>query len=235
MFSSYLLAFVFGALVDLVFPNLCRNCERYLNNRQEFLCLKCRLDMPRTRFGLAANHPVAKVFRGRFPLPFATSWLYFENEGMVRNLIHKIKYEGDKDLALKLGFEFGKEWLHSNKNLPFDFIIPVPLHPKKFKKRGYNQAQIIAQGIAEATGKIMRADILQRGVYKESQTNHSRSLRWINVSNNYYISNIQGIANKRIILIDDVITTGATLEACLKCFENIPGVQCGIGTLAFVK
>ncbi len=178
------------------------------------------------------ENPVSRVFWGRVNIKAATSFLFFSKQGKVQNLIHQLKYRRQKDVGIELGRIFGKDLQQSPHFTNIDFIIPVPLHPKKLSKRGYNQSLVIAEGLKKSMG-IEIFTGLQRKTHSSTQTKKSRYQRWENVKDIFEIINPEKLENKNILLIDDVLTTGATLEACAAVLSEVPNITISIATLAY--
>lgn len=218
----------------LIYPRLCEACGQRVENESDLICFDCRLTLPRTDFHLHEDNPVMKVFWGRIPLVMASSFLYFSKESRTQNLLHSLKYKGFKEIGEISGTWFGndliqnKEWADS-----IDFIVPVPLHPKKFKKRGYNQSEYIARGLSAGLHKEISLNNLVREKFTETQTRKSRIKRWENVSGIFSLRNPQQYKNKHILLVDDVITTGSTIEACYIALRNCEGLKLSISSLAY--
>ncbi len=205
----------FGFIHDfwgLFYPRICPACDNPLVRNEEFICTSCLMDLPRTNFHKDPENEVAQMFWGRVNVENASAFLYFQKKSKVQHLLHKLKYKGDKDIGRFLGRLAGNEL----KETPFehiDLIIPLPLHPKKQKIRGYNQSEMIAQGIGEVLGKKIETGVLIRKIANTTQTRKHRYERWLNVEEVFEVVNHEKIANKHVLLVDDVVTTGATLEA----------------------
>lgn len=182
-----------------------------------------------------ANNPVEKIFWGRLALTAAMSEFYFTKETLIQTLIHEFKYKGNKDLGLYLGQIMGKSLLHSSRFPQIDALVPLPLFADKEFKRGFNQATILCNGISE----VMNVPVLKNNVvrkrFTETQTKKHRTERWENVEGSFEINNTKEIKGKHILLVDDVVTTGATLEACGAEILNVEDTQLSIATLALAS
>ncbi len=195
------------------FPPLCEVCGRLLSIGEKIMCSYCYLGLPRTNFHLDPDNPVAKLFWGRVNIEKATSWFYFNKGSDYQPLLHKLKYHGFGELGVYLGKSFASEIM----NTAFagaDLMIPVPLHPRKQRKRGYNQSQKIAQGMQQILDIPLETRILIRSTFTDTQTSRSRFDRFLNMQDKFSIAESEKIKDKKILLIDDVVTTGSTLEAC---------------------
>ncbi|MCF8224933.1 MAG: ComF family protein [Bacteroidales bacterium] len=219
-------------ITGFFFPLYCPVCGNILCHPGEVICLACELKMPRTNFVKDPENPVAQLFWGRTKLEGATSLMRFEKGSKYQSLIHGLKYRGEKRIGLFLGKLIGKELLPTSFS-DVDFIVPVPLHPKKEKKRGFNQSEVIASGIYEITGIPVRNNILFRKQHTETQTHKNRYQRWENMDGVFEISNENGVLhNKKILLVDDVVTTGSTLEACAETLHRSGPSAIYIATIA---
>ena len=219
-------------LISLIYPQVCVTCSEDLYTGEKFICSECRYNLPRTQYHLFLNNPVAKNFWGRTPIEAATAY-YFFNKGLkVQDLIHQVKYRGKKELGIYLGNMFGAELKSSPFFEKINLVIPVPLHKDKLHKRGYNQSHLIAEGIAEALSAQCIPDAVTRKLATETQTRKTRFKRWENVEEKFEVLNWQQLENNRILLVDDVITTGSTLEACARAILQIPGTKVSVAALA---
>jgi ComF family protein len=202
--------------IDLLFPTLCLGCNQVLQTQEKVLCTGCRIDMPETKQHLLADSTITlNKFAGRVPISFVFSYVYFAKGGLAQRLIHQIKYKGQKEAAREIASWYGHQ-LKSESGIreEIDGIVSVPLHKSRLRQRGYNQADWIAEGLANALDVPVLSDTLVRQSFKKSQTSKNRLERWENVKTVFSVSNTESLLGKRVALVDDVLTTGATIEAC---------------------
>ncbi|MFW6277225.1 MAG: ComF family protein [Prolixibacteraceae bacterium] len=223
----------FNDLLELFFPSLCVTCGNRLISQEKFVCMNCWLDLPVTGYHLEPENKVEQLFWGRVQIERATSWFHYRKGSSYQQLIHFIKYKGMKELGLECGKRLGRSLAEAENFQTVDEIIPVPLHPKKLKKRGYNQSEWIARGVAEVLQKPVVSDNLLRKIHTSTQTQKTRLERWQNVEGVFKINHPESVAEKHILLIDDVTTTGATLEACAVPLLNCEKTKVSIATLAY--
>lgn len=216
----------------LIFPKVCYACGNSLLKDEESVCTHCLYHLPRTNFHLYGDNPVVKLFWGRTNIFSASSLYSFSKGGKVQHLIHQLKYRGKKEIGSALGKYYGKELKMSPLFSSADVVIPVPLHIQKLKKRGYNQSETFAQGIAETMRAEATSEILIRTFASQTQTRKSRFARWKNVEEIFKITSPEKIRGKHILLVDDVVTTGATLEACANKILEVPDTKVSIATIA---
>jgi len=222
-------SFIQGFL-SLVFPNMCVACGDRLVGQERFLCTACLTDIPRTRFHGDAENPVQQIFWGRVPLIYATSFFYFSKGSRYQKMMHSFKYRQKKEIGLVLGQLLGAELKQQWTDYP-DFVIPVPLHRSKLKKRGYNQSEWIARGISLTMQIPTVTDVLVREIANPTQTKKTRFERWKNVATIFQIT--RPLKDCHVLLVDDVITTGATLEACAQTLLTMENTRISIATLAY--
>lgn len=223
----------YNNLLEFLFPSLCVTCENRLITQEKFLCIDCWHDLPVTNFHRYPGNRVDQLFWGRVKIECATAFFSFKKGSNYQHLIHFIKYKGMKELGFETGRRFGISLLESADFNSVDVIVPVPLHPKKQKARGYNQSEWIAKGISESMNKVVSINNLQRNLHTSTQTRKNRYERWENVENIFEIAHPGEFNNKHILLIDDVVTTGLTLESCALQLLQIENVRVSIATLAF--
>ena len=219
-------------LTELLFPRLCVVCGDRLIDQEHFICLRCLHHIPRTNFHLEPDNPVARLFYGRVNIQYATAFFYFNKGSKYQTLLHSLKYKGMKELGEEMGKHLGIDLMQSPGFSSVDIICPVPLHPSKEKKRGYNQSWWIASGIAKQMNKELSANNLRRITATESQTRKSRFERFQNVEGIFELTNPTAFNDKHILLVDDVVTTGATIEACAEAILSVSGARVSIVTLA---
>lgn len=220
--------------IDLLFPLLCLGCKQSLTANEQILCAKCRINLPETnQHRQSYNSILLNKFAGKVPIRFLLPYVYFNKGSIVQKLIHSIKYKGQKEAAREIatwyGHQLKTETIITEET---DMLVGVPLHISRMKQRGYNQADWIAEGLSDALGVPMRTDILIRREFKESQTQKSRLDRWENVKAVFSVINEEAVKDKNIIIVDDVLTTGATIEACATELLKAGCRSIGVITLA---
>ena len=216
----------------LIYPHTCCACRKALMADEVHICLYCRLLLPKTRFHRHRDNRLTEKFWGRQPIETGTSLYYFHKGSKVQRLIHQFKYKGNTSLGFYLGAMLGRDIASSPMYEGLNYILPVPLHPKKERQRGFNQSEVIARGIASSISVPCCNNLLIRKQETSSQTRKSRFNRWQNVSEVFDTPNPTALEGKGILLVDDVITTGSTLEACTEKLLAIKGVKVWIATLA---
>ena len=201
-------------LLLLFYPTVCLVCGKRISNAYAVLCLECELQMPKTGFQDDANNPVSRIFWGRVEVRSGTSLFRFEKGSACQALLHELKYRGNSKAGIYLGRLLGHELINTMYS-DCDLLVPVPLHRKKLKQRGYNQSELIARGASEITGIPMMPDLLRRTKYQDSQTSMNRQERFENMSSAFSCcKSSPHLRHKKILIVDDTITTGATMEAC---------------------
>ena len=223
----------FNDLVSLVYPHTCAGCGSDLIQEDAHICFDCQAGLPVTNFYNERLNPVEKIFRGRIPVESGTSHVYFTKHSPVQNLLHQLKYKGNKDIGRLMGSMIGEGLRNSGWMNKVDVVIPLPLHSKKLKKRGYNQAEIICEGIGDEMSVPVFTDVIVRRENTETQTHKSRMERWWNIESKFELKKPMLIVNKHVLLVDDVITTGATLEACGMELLKAEGTKLSIATFAY--
>jgi ComF family protein len=215
----------FSQLADLFYPRLCGGCRRNLYTGETYVCTHCLMQLPFTRYHQMTDNPLERMFRARIPVEGVTALLFFNRGGIARQLLHRVKYYGDTHTAVALGRLLGAA-LRNSHYARCGAVVPVPLHPSKLRIRGFNQSSLIAQGVHEEMGIPLLADGLQRVVATQTQTRKTREARWDNVATAFAAgAAIKGCLGT-VLLIDDVLTTGATLEACARVL-----LEAGLGVM----
>lgn len=221
------------SLSHLFFPNTCAGCGNDLVTEEQFLCLQCINNLPLTGFELYDNNPVEKNFWGRVSINNAMSLLYFTKDSILQNLLHQFKYRGKKEIGSYFGRMMGSAISQSYRYKDIDALVPLPLFISKEKRRGYNQATVLCEGIAE----IMEVPVLKNAVIRttatETQTHKDRIERWQNINGKFELKDFQSLQNKHILLVDDVVTTGSTFEACASELLQSENTKVSIAALAY--
>lgn len=215
-------------LLDLFFPRLCPICQRAMNRDERELCIGCLHRLPRTGYHLDPLNPMAQLFLGKVPIERCAAFFHFTSPGDARQLIHYIKYHDGKRCGLVLGEIFARELLPSRFFDGIDALVPIPLHPAKLRRRGYNQSEWIARGVEQATGIELYPNWLQHTRDTRSQTRKGIYDRWLDTQSAYNAEAAPDLAGRHILLIDDVVTTGATLLACAQALHRHgnPSISC---------
>ncbi|GAA4390535.1 ComF family protein [Hymenobacter koreensis] len=229
-----------GALSDfiaLAFPHTCLACLQPLARGETHLCTDCRAQLPYTdfhRLSPAAN-PLARLFWGRVPVEHVLSYLRFLRRGRVQHLLHQLKYKGQREVGSALGLMYGQELAEIGLGTDVQLIAPVPLHPRKLAKRGYNQSDSFAEGLAQSLELPWSPSTLQRTDYTASQTRMTRSQRWQNVADVFVVPNPTAVQGQHVLIVDDVLTTGATLEACAVKLLAAGAAKVNVATIAYAE
>ncbi|HEX7844873.1 MAG TPA: phosphoribosyltransferase family protein [Chitinophagaceae bacterium] len=201
------------SFLHLLFPHICDGCGSDLLSNNSTLCIRCIEALPQTDFELHPGNPIEKKFYGRLPLQHATSQYYFTKESLIQHLIHQLKYRSNRELGLQLGRLMGDAIKRSGR-FNADVIVPLPLFPAREKRRGYNQSLLLCEGMAEQLCLPVLKNVIERPQHTDTQTKKGRMERWQNIEGKFVLTDAVAITNKHLLLVDDVITTGATLEAC---------------------
>jgi ComF family protein len=226
---------ILTSALHLFYPHICTGCGSDVLERDNLLCLTCINDLPNTNFAMHSGNPVEKAFWGRIPVTAAHSQFYFAKESLVQHLIHQLKYKGNKQIGIYLGELMGEHLLNSDRFKNINAIIPLPLYPDKERRRGYNQASVICQGIANTMNVPVITNNVLRRRFTETQTRKHRAERWQNVEGSFIVTDATILKNKNILLVDDVITTGATIEACGQTILECEGVNLFVASLAYAS
>lgn len=224
---------IFRSTLHLFYPHICSGCGSDLLKEDQLLCIRCLHQLPHTHFAALPGNPVEKDFWGRISITAAYSQFYFSKEFLIQQLIHRLKYKGDKKIGLFLGEMMGKTMIKSNRFNTIDALVPLPMFPGKERRRGYNQATILCNGIAAAMNIPVLVDAVIRKQATETQTRKHRAERWENVKDSFTLNRGNELSGRHLLLVDDVVTTGATLEACGQVMLEAADVKLSIATLAY--
>jgi ComF family protein len=220
--------------LSLIYPQVCAACGNSLYKEEKSLCTKCIYQIPKTNFHMNSNNEVAQLFWGRINLQKATAYYYYYKGSNFQKIIHRCKYSGHKFI----GYDLGKLFAADLKRTWFagiDVIHPVPLHYRKLRLRGFNQSEYIARGISEVLNKPLITDAVKREIPGRTQINKGKYDRWMNVENVFKVKNSRKLENKHVLLVDDVITTGSTMEACAGEILKCKNTQVSVASLAYAK
>ena len=226
-FLEYLSDFWF-----LLFPKNCEACCRALSRGEELLCFDFLYELPRTHYCKELDNPILQLFDGRIRVEKATALFSFQKGSKFRKLLHSLKYRHKPEIGVLLGKELGAEMLASGNFSDIDYIIPVPLHPNREKKRGYNQSERIASGISAVTKIPVLTGVLVRNTDTKTQTKMNKDERWQNVSGKFVLTDSEVLKDKHVLLVDDVLTTGATTESCGTALLSVVGLRLSSAVLA---
>ncbi len=221
--------------IALIYPRNCITCNNPLFKHENMVCNHCYISLPKSNFHSEENSELERVFAGRVPVIKAGSYYLFEKNGKVQKLLHSIKYESNKALAEQVGGWYAQSLKECKEIAGADIIIPVPLHPKKQKQRGFNQSEEFAKGLAKEFGIPLNSTNLIRNQFTETQTRKNKFARWENVEGKFELKDPKNLENKTILLVDDVITTGATIDACYEAMKGVPGIKVSVLSLAYAK
>lgn len=218
-----------SATLDIFYPNHCELCQHDLQSDEKFICLKCMYDLPYIQNIAIQQTSLDFLFQGRAAVEHIHSLFNFQSGNQIQHILHLIKYKKKTKMAEHLGAKLAEQIQASDS---YDYVVPVPLHPKKMRKRGYNQATLIAKGIAKHIKADLNEKLLKRVEHNPSQTTVTKFERWNNVRDVFRLARPKLLQNKHVLLVDDVLTTGATIEACLKQLLQVEGCKVSVATLA---
>lgn len=219
-------------LLNFFYPRTCIACGNVLLQHEDLFCLHCLYNFPETRYHEFDQSPVAKLLWGRVPVENAGAFLFYKKGNHVQKILHSLKYNGVKEVGSFLGQLYGTQLIEHKKWQNIDLIIPVPLHKKKEQKRGYNQSEWIAKGLSVGMKIPYSTTLLTRSEFTETQTKKNRFHRWQNVKEVFQLTNPNELIHKHVLVCDDVLTTGATLEAAVKKLTVVPSIKISVVTLA---
>lgn len=226
---------MFNSLLNLFFPKVCAGCRKLLLATENVLCTNCRHEMPLTQYHLDSKNEAVKKFYGKIEIEYASAFLYFNKKGIVQELIHNLKYKGQEEIGSILGNWYVEDLKELKLETPFDIIIPVPLHKRKFKERGYNQVTTFGKTLAQGLEIAYDDTVLYRKKYSKTQSKKNLLGRSENIENIFDVHSLEKHQNKHLLIIDDVLTTGATLEACSRALLKIPGIKISIVCMAMAN
>lgn len=223
---------MFQDLLHLFYPTSCAACEQVLRKNETTLCISCRHQLPLYNFQYNNAENIKKVFSGRIPLQNAAALFVFEKQGLVQNMIHNLKYRGQQNIGASLGQWLGNELLKNSTYHDITLVIPVPLHYKRIKERGYNQVTKFGKELAKIFDIPYEDTLLKKTKYTYKQAKSGGYERWGNIAGSFGLQHPDRLKNQHILLVDDLLTTGATLEACATELLQVPGVKISIATMA---
>lgn len=223
------------SFISLLFPRCCVVCGRPLAKGEECICAMCNINLPRTNYHLQKDNQVEQLFWGKIPLERATSFFFYRKGSDFRQILHQLKYGGQKDIGAIMGRYMASELSASGFFEGIDVIVPVPLHKRKQRIRGYNQSEWIARGISAVTGIRVDTEVIVRRKHTETQTRKSTFERWENVDGIFELHHAESLKGKHLLVVDDVLTTGATTVACASGLVEIEGVRISVLTLAVAE
>lgn len=218
--------------ISIFYPRSCVACGNALMQNESHFCLSCLMHLPETNYHLMENSPLDYIFSGRVRVEKVASMLFYKKGNQVQHILHALKYKGNKEVGRFLGEMYGRQLLKSPYYQSVDCIIPIPLHLQKLRIRGYNQSEWIAMGLSRSMNIPYLTEVLLRSEFTETQTKKSRFNRWENVKNVFVTTDDEKIKDKHVLLCDDVLTTGATMEAAITQLRKIEGVRVSVATLA---
>ena len=233
LITNNMLSNLFFNLFELFFPDYCINCKESIQNKRKYLCLSCLADLPLTHFSFQGGNDIEISFKGRIPVCAATSLLYFEQKGLVQKLIHELKYRNKPQIGNFLGQWLGEEMILSKRFEQIDYVVPVPLHPAKEKERGYNQVDCFAASLAKVLKSELKLDLLRKVSNSSTRSLLDRQQRTMGSTSEFVLNKLSLVENKHILLVDDVITSGATMKACADSLGAASSLKISLASMAF--
>ncbi len=224
---------LFEDFITLIYPRYCFACQDGLIKGEEIICTTCIHELPRTQFHFEKENPVYNRLFGRLPIQFASAFLHFTKGGRVQQLMHAFKYNNRPEIGRIIGRVYGEDLRKTGLNEQIEAILPVPLHPTKLRRRGYNQSEEFGNGLAESLQVRCVSDAIIRITKTDTQTKKTKLKRWENVKEVFRVERPSEVEGKRLLLVDDVITTGATLEACGQVLMEAGCSEISVAGLAY--
>lgn len=218
--------------LHLIYPHVCLGCGSDVLETEEIICSECFANLPVTNYFNYEDNPVQQRFAGRLMVQHAGSTFHFTTKSVMQNIVFAVKYRGNRDAGIFLGKQTGRALLETEWYKDIDVIVPLPLNKRKLQQRGYNQAELIANGIASVIGKPVLDNVAMRKVYTKTQTHKDRIGRWQSMQYVFMVNDAAALHNKHVLLVDDIVTTGATLEACGQHIATLPGTRLSLATAA---
>ena len=225
---------ILNDISTVLVPKVCFGCNTHLLGGEHYLCTPCRNDMPLTEYTFNVENPVDRIFYGRINIKKANSFLFFTENSHVQRLLHHLKYKNQEKIGAFLGDWFGQNIKENGFLREIDYVLPVPLHPKKQRKRGYNQVALFGQRMAVHLGAVYLENLLVKRYNSKTQTKKGRLGRWFENKSLYTLADRQAIAGKKVLLVDDIITTGSTIELCAKALMESKNVTVYVASMAVV-
>ncbi len=229
------MANILNNILTSFFPAICFACSNKLKHQEKHICTKCLHNLPFTEFHTQQENPVSNTFYGRVHIVNATALLHYKKHGIVQQLIHQLKYKGRQEIGAFLGNMLGERLKKEVSYNTIDYIIPVPLHKKRFRKRGYNQVTTFGKQLAIHLNAEYVDDILIKTQNIKTQAFKKRAARWLTAQHSFEITNTSTLVGKHVLLVDDIITTGATLEACALALQKTPNITISIATMSIAS
>jgi ComF family protein len=230
------IAHTWADFINLFFPRLCLSCSEPIAFDEAFICLNCQAELPETDFHLSKKNPFTERFDGRLPVETAAALFFFTKKSKTQHLIHQIKYHDKREAAFEFGRFLGQKLVKQTHFQGFDYIVPVPMHLKKRISRGFNQAEFFANGLSDTMNIPVNSNVLQKIKTTDSQTKKSRLERLQNTEDVFILNTPSVFQDKNILIVDDVMTSGATLEACANTIlDATPTTKISFATIAFAK
>ena len=226
------LSYILSSLMEVIFPSSCACCGDTLVRGERQICLDCLTNLDQTLYSAQEDNPTERLLGGRIRFENATSLYYFRQGSTVQKMIHALKYHGNSELCILMGRQMGADLLHSGRFDDIDLLVPVPLHWRRKIERGYNQSELLCKGIGQVLGRQVESQTLRRHRYTRKQSLQGASGRVGNVADAFSVRHPERIAGKHILLVDDVLTTGATLGSCYDALSTVTGIKISIATLA---
>lgn len=223
---------MFKSIIDLFFPPVCASCQSFLVSNENVICTSCRHNMPLTNHHLNPENEAFKKFYGRISVEYASAMLFFHKKGIVQELIHNLKYKKQEEIGTVLGDWYAEDLKNSSIIKTVDEIIPVPLHKRKLRERGYNQVTLFGKALSDGLNIIYNPNLLIRNRYSKPQSKKTFLNRSDGIETIFDVIFTEKDHNKHFLLIDDVVTTGSTLEACSHALLKIPGAKISIVCMA---